>query len=152
MAQELLIRRNSSWSRDQITDYLDRSRIPIRIACNDDNGFPLVCSLWFVWREDELWCVTHEDSRLLQLLEHDNKCAFEIADNTTPYKGVRGQSRAQLDREAARFLLPQLIERYLGDTQSSLAKMLLGRIDEEVAIRLQPEWIVAWDYSTRMQD
>ena len=152
MPRELPLRRNSSWSSEQIVDYLGRARIPIRVACNGDNGFPLVCSLWFVWRDDALWCVTHEDAHLLQLLQHDNKCAFEIADNTSPYKGVRGQALAEFDRQAAKFLLPQLIERYLNDTQSKLAKWLLGRIDEEVAIRLPPEWIVAWDYSDRMQD
>jgi hypothetical protein len=46
--------------------------------------------------------------------------------------------------------LGELIDRYLGDRDSDLARWLLSRADGEVAIRLRPRWITSWDFSARM--
>lgn len=43
-----------------------------------------------------------------------------------------------------------LDERYLGTRDSHFAKWLIDRRDNEVAIRIVPSWITAWDYAQRM--
>ena len=48
-------------------------------------------------------------------------------------------------------MLGRLIDRYLGDRKSRLARWLLGRAEEELAIRIEPRWISAWDYTERMR-
>ncbi len=53
-------------------------------------------------------------------------------------------------RVSAGVVLDSLIRRYLGGTDSSLAQWLLGRIDEEVVLRIRPSWITSWDFSARM--
>jgi hypothetical protein len=44
----------------------------------------------------------------------------------------------------------QLIDKYLGDRTVPLAKWLLSRLDEEVAIRIDSLTVTSWDYSSRM--
>ena len=79
-----------------------------------------------------------------------NGIGFEIAGDTPPYFGVRGTGRAQLLPSDAATVLPQLIDKYLGDQTVPLAKWLLSRLDEEVAIRIDSLTLTSWDYSSRM--
>jgi hypothetical protein len=47
-------------------------------------------------------------------------------------------------------ILRLLIQRYLGDEESSLARWLLSRRASEVAIRIAPSHLHSWDYTRRM--
>ncbi len=118
-----------------------------------DEDFPALCSIWFEWNVEEgtLWCASHESSKLIKLLQKNPNCAFEVAPNDPPYKGVRGQGVATLMRKPAIEVLSRLIARYLGETDSSLARWLLSRQEGEFAICIKPVWLSAWDYSERMQ-
>ena len=145
------IRSTSAWDQQQIHAFLSGSRIPLRLACNAGQGFPLLNSLWFEQREGSLWCATHASSAIVPFLQRDPRCAFEIALNDPPYCGVRGQARALLTLDGAGELLQRLIERYLGDSNPALAAWLMSRADDEYAIRLDPTWLTSWDYRPRMQ-
>lgn len=141
----------SSWSSNGIDQFLTESTIPIRIAVQD-NDFPLICSVWFAYdpAKEVIYCVSHEKSYLMKLLRKTGRCAFEVAPNEPPYKGVRGKAEVRLLQDDSTELLTSLINRYLGDTSSGLAKWLLSRVSEEVIIEMSPQWITAWDYSARM--
>ncbi len=141
----------SAWDQIGIANFLEAATIPIRIAVQDGD-FPLICSVWFRYdrAQQRLFCVSHKASYLVKLLEQVGRCAFEIAPNEPPYRGVRGKAEVSLHANAAESLLRELIERYLDDTDSSLAKWLLGRVEDELVIELNPQWITAWDYSDRM--
>ena len=145
------IRKGSAWDAMRIEQYLMQSGVPARIACNAGHGFPLLNSLWYEYHDSSLWLATHASSTILDYLQRDSRCAFEIAVNEPPYRGVRGQARAEISRDGAGALLERLIARYLGDTNPDLARWLLGRADQEFLIRLRPTWLTAWDYSARMQ-
>ena len=141
----------SPWAQNAIDEFLESAVIPIRISVQDGD-FPLICSVWFVYDESRqsLLCASHESSYLVKLLKQTPRCAFEIAPNEPPYCGVRGKADVELHRDNIDSLLPNLIERYLGDTSSKLASWLLGRIEQELVLELKPRWITAWDYSDRM--
>lgn len=124
----------------------------MRLAANTDSGFPIVLSLWFLAEGDEILGAVHRDARIAERLRADPRCAFEIAPNEPPYLGVRGQATARLESDGAEALLERLLHRYLGTTESKLGRFLLGRADEELVIRLRPEWVGTWDYSERMKD
>jgi hypothetical protein len=47
-------------------------------------------------------------------------------------------------------ILRLLIQRYLSDEESSLARWLLGRRSSEVTIRVAPSHLHSWDYTNRM--
>jgi hypothetical protein len=140
--------RSGPWSADQIDAHLRSATIPIRLASS--GTYPLVQSLWFTFDGTALWCATPRDSVLSKRLVRANGVGFEIAGDTPPYLGVRGTGRAQLLPSDAATVLPQLIDKYLGDQTVPLAKWLLSRLDEEVAIRIDSLTLTSWDYSSRM--
>ena len=47
--------------------------------------------------------------------------------------------------------LKRLLERYEIASNSKLSAMLLSRIDQEVAIQIEPGRICSWDFSERMK-
>ena len=140
--------RSGPWSADQIDAHLRSATIPIRLASS--GTYPLVQSLWFTFDGTALWCATPRDSVLSKRLVRANGIGFEIAGDTPPYFGVRGTGRAQLLPLDAAAVLVQLIDKYLGDRTVPLAKWLLSRLDEEVAIRIDSLTVTSWDYSARM--
>jgi hypothetical protein len=130
--------------------YLRETVVPLRLACTTSAGWPLVLSLWYLYRDGALWCATSPAALILRHLDHDDRCGFEVAPNEPPYRGVRGQARATVLRGGGGSLLEELIQRYLGTTSSALARQLLARAAEEVAIRLTPTRLSSWDYRRRM--
>jgi len=88
---------------------------------------------------------------VVRYLERDARCAFEVAPEAPPYRGVRGQGDS--DRRgaarAARCCGIWLV-RYLGTADTPLGRWLLARAAEEVAIRIAPGRLSTWDYRARM--
>ena len=149
--REELIRSTSVWSAAEIRRFLASAEIPVRLACLASGGAPLLCSLWFLYDEDAIWCATPRSARLATLLAQDPRCAFEIAGDLMPYRGVRGQGTARLSRADGPAVLLRLIDRYLHTRESTFARWLISRQQDEVAVRIEPEWLTAWDFSARMQ-
>lgn len=139
------------WNAAEVAAYLDGARIPVRLACTRGADGPLIVSLWFEHRDGALWCATQNSSRTAKYLAQDDRCAFEIAGETLPYSGVRGQGRATLSEAEGPRVLARLIERYLGAEDSSFTRWLRSRAETEVAIRIDPTWITSWDFSERMK-
>ncbi len=146
------IRLTGPWTESRVQEFLAEACIPVRLAANTDSGFPIVISLWFLAEDEEILAVVHRDARIANRLEADARCAFEIAPDEPPYRGVRGQATASLDADGAAALLERLLDRYLGSTDSSLGRFLLARAEEELIVRLRPIWIASWDYTERMED
>lgn len=140
----------SDWNKTQIESFLLDTRVPVRIAVMDGE-YPLICSVWFEYGAGQIVCVSHKDSKLAQLLQQEKRCGFEIAANEPPYRGIRGKADVLISQDGVEARLNRLIERYLGDTNQSLADWLLGRVDDEYAFCLAPVWVTAWDYGGRME-
>jgi len=140
------------WSPPQIEQFLRQSVIPLRLACVGADGFPRVVSVWYLFRDGRFLSVSHRGSHLVALLRDNEKVGFEVAPEHPPYRGVRGQGIATLGCEGAAEVLDQVLVRYLGGTDSGLARWLLSRRDEEVLISVRPERLYSWDYRARMND
>lgn len=134
-----------------VARYLEQTRIPLRLAAVTESGWPLVLSLWFVLRRGSLWCATQRSAKIVRHLRADPRCAFEVAPEQPPYRGVRGQGRASLHPAHGKEILETLLDRYLGTTTSPLARQLLSKSDAEVAIEVKPVTLFSWDYSDRMK-
>jgi nitroimidazol reductase NimA-like FMN-containing flavoprotein (pyridoxamine 5'-phosphate oxidase superfamily) len=147
---EAALRQRGPWTTAEILHFLEQTLVPVRLAANGANGHPLLLSLWFAQRDGRIWCATQRDSRIATLLARDPRCAFEVAPESPPYRGVRGQALASLHEERGAETLSLLIDRYLGDRRSELARWLLGRAENETAIALEPRSLVSWDYRVRM--
>lgn len=150
-AKELPVSERSAWSADEIRRYLRETRTPLRLAVMV-NGSPMICSLWFHFENQTLWCATQEDSLVARAARAEPACGFEIANNDPPYHGVRGQGAVTVHSEGGAEHLERLIDRYLGSAESSLARWLMSRSDREVALEIRPRWLTAWDYGARMSD
>jgi hypothetical protein len=131
---------------------LDDTVVPMRLAVQTSTGFPLLLSLWFGREDGNLLAAVHRDSRIVRRLEQNPRCAFEVALNTPPYRGVRGQAEVDLDPQRGGEVLERLLLRYLGSLDSSLARWLLSRRADEVALVLRPVALESWDYGQRMSD
>ena len=145
------IHRNSAWSETQITHYLDESVTPIRIACNCADGYPIICSVWFVHHEGFLWAASHKNSHLVTTLKTNPKIGFEVATNDYPYHGVRGKADVELIRSEGESVLVKVLEKYLQGGNQNLTNWLMSRKHDEYAIKISPRSINAWDFSERME-
>ena len=139
-------------SLSEIEEFLNAVRIPVRLACKTESGWPMIVSLWFLHLDGQLFCATQKSAKVISYLEHDPRCAFEIAADIPPYCGVRGQAIASIDETKGPFILEQLLIRYLGDLNISLARKLLAKSDNEVSIVIKPRTLFTWDFTNRMKD
>jgi hypothetical protein len=139
------------WSADVIDQYLRTAVLPVRLASIAADGSPVVLSLWYLYEVGAIWCATQRTARIIARLEREPRCGFEIAADSIPYRGVRGRARATIDVHRGATLLPRLLNRYLGGTDSPLAARLLARAEHEVAICLDHMRVSTWDFTERMK-
>jgi len=144
------VRIKGPWQPSQIERFLADTRVPLRLACNGSSGHPVLVSLWFVPLEGKLWCATQRSANVVSHLARDPRCAFEVAEERSPYRGVRGQADATLLEERGESILRLLIDRYLDDPQCAFARWLLARAGNETAIAIEPRNLLSWDYTRRM--
>lgn len=143
------MKRKGPWKQVEIDRYLEDVRVPARIAVTGRRGRPIVVSAWFLWRDGAIWCASARSSAMVQALEADPRCGFEIAADAPPYCGVRGQGEAEI-LDGGEALLRELYRRYGGHEDHEFGRWLLGRDAEEVRIRIAPERMMSWDYRDRM--
>jgi len=144
------MKRSGPWSHEQVASFLAKTRIPLRLSCNGASGHPLLASLWYLPQDGRLWCATQRSARIAELLERDPRCAFEVAPDAPPYRGVRGRGLATLEPGRGEAVLEALIARYLEDPHSEFAAWLRSRADRETAIAIEPQRMTSWDFSERM--
>lgn len=140
------------WSPERTREYLEERTVPVRVATRTPGGRLWMLSLWYLFRDGALWCATSASADVVAFIEDDPGVAFEVSENEPPYMGVRGSAEATLSPDEDKSLLRELIARYLGGTDSRLARRLLDADREEVRIRIEPTRIHTWDYSERMRD
>jgi nitroimidazol reductase NimA-like FMN-containing flavoprotein (pyridoxamine 5'-phosphate oxidase superfamily) len=141
-----------AWNQDEIESFLDSQTIPLRLSYKTGDEATWIVSLWYQYRDGELYCATKSSADVVNDLKQSPRCSFEISTNEPPYKGVRGTVKAHLQDDTNKETLRSLIERYLGDTSSELAGSLLSSDRAETRIRLDIISIYSWDFTDRMKD
>lgn len=144
------ISKKSAWTQSEIEQFLADAKTPMRLAFNDLDGFPAVCSLWFFFDQGIFWAASHKNSHVVKMLKQSEKVSVEIATNEYPYKGVRGKANVDLSLDGADAVLNRLIDRYLVDGNNKLADWLLSRAADEYVMKITPRLLNAWDFSSRM--
>jgi len=142
------------WDRAGVAAFLADTHVPIRVACRTPAGGLWMLSLWYDFDPDtgEFVCATAAGADVVRYLRADDGVAFEVSTNDPPYQGVRGCGSAAIAPDDGKDVLRSLLERYLGGTDSSLARRLLSPDRDEVAIRIDPERCYSWDFTERMRD
>lgn len=132
--------------------YFSETKIPLRLACANDSGWPIVLSLWFLYEDGFLYCATPRNAIVVAYLLAEPRCSYEVAADQPPYCGVRGRALAVIDENRGLEILERLLYRYLGGTDNKLAQKLLTRSTTEVAIKLELISAYSWNFSNRMAD
>ena len=137
---------------EEIDKFVPDSKIPIRIAFMKSANLPAVISLWYVCNDGKIYCASQKTAKIVSYLKKNPACGFEIAADKPPYKGMRGEGTARILNETGAYVLDLLIEKYLGEKESTLSKLLRNNSKTEVAIEITPQKIFHYDYSKRMKD
>lgn len=137
------------WDRARVDEFLESARIPVRLGCRTPADEPWIVTLWFAW-DGAIHCATGADADVVEFIAHDDRVSFDVSTNDTPYRGVRGRGVATVSPDDGKARLRELMERYLGDTDSKLGERLLAADREEVHVRIDPDRLHSWDYSGRM--
>ena len=127
------------------------TKIPIRIGFIKPNGAPSIISLWYIDIDGKIYCATQKTAKIIQYLETNPSCGFEIASDQPPYKGSRGEGIVKIIPSKGPEILKLLIKKYLGEKESTLSKFLRGHSQNEIAIEITPTKIFHYDYSKRMK-
>lgn len=142
---------DGAWTEDQLDDFLEESRIPIRLATHRGDGSLWMVALWYRYRDDSFECATWANAHIVRFLQGDSEVAFDISTNRPPYRGVRGNGTATLSPDKNKATLRALVDRYLGDADSSLGEWLLSDAREEIRVHIYPNELYSWDYTDRMR-
>ena len=131
------------------------SKLNIQLATIDEEGYPNVQPVWFIYENGRLYTGTQKTTKKVQNIQKNpDKIYFSIDDENFPYKGVKGRGAATISEDVQRNL--QVIEKinlkYLGTQEHPLAKMLVdnARNGIEVVIEITPKFFSAWDFSKGM--
>jgi nitroimidazol reductase NimA-like FMN-containing flavoprotein (pyridoxamine 5'-phosphate oxidase superfamily) len=139
----------------EMIQFLIDSDIPVRLSCVSSSNWPIVISLWYVYKNEKLFCATQNTSKIISYLKHSPKCGFEIAGDRFPYRGVRGYGIASILPDKGEDILRMLLEKYFkGKETSALYKLLLSEkhLQNEVAIEIMPFRTFEWNYKRRMSN
>jgi len=131
--------------------FIQKMEIPLRLSCLTQSGWPMIVSLWYLYQDGKFYLATPKKAKIVGYLSNEPRCAFEISNEKPPYRGIRGQGRSKIDMEKGGEILEILIERYLGNLNTPLAKELLSKRKNEVAIEITPYRMFTWDFTERMK-
>ncbi|MGI9566605.1 MAG: pyridoxamine 5'-phosphate oxidase family protein [Nitrosopumilus sp.] len=137
---------------EQINRFIPDVKIPIRLGFIKSNNVPAVISLWYVCNGSKIYCAVQKTAKIVAYLQKSPICGFEIAADKPPYKGMRGEGTVQILNETGAYVLDLLIDKYLGEKESTLSKFLKNNSKTEVALQITPQKIFNYDYSERMKD
>ena len=137
---------------EEINKCIPDQKIPIRVAFIKSSGVPTVVSLWYMYNDDKIYCAAQKTAKIVSYIQKNSVCGFEIAAYKPPYKGIRGEGIVKILNETGEYVLEILINKYLGEKESTLSKLLRKNSKTEIAIEITPQKIFNYDYSKRMKD
>jgi len=140
----------SAWTAAQAVEFLETTRVPLRLSTLDAEGYPHITSLWSLYVDGHWLCCTQRSALACQHLRRNPRVGFEIAVCAPPYRGLSGQGEASVLDEDATSLLEQLADRFLEGRDRRLREWLLSRVDTEVVLRITPRRVTSWDFKRRM--
>lgn len=142
--------RTEGWSEREALAFLESALVPLRLAFTGPDSRPRLVSLWYDWREGAFWLATPATAFSARQISENPTCAYEVSTNHPPYRGVRGTGTAVSVADRGQEWLAVLVERYLSERNASLRDSLLQAARSEVAIKIVPTSMFAWDFSSRM--
>lgn len=128
---------------EELDAFLDEERV-LRLATVDDDGWPAVAPVWFVWHAGAFWVWNLERAKRTPRLRSGTRCAFTV-DGGHEYVELRGASgrldyRFVPDEEVPEDVRRGFSRRYLGTDEP------LQPADHHAWIRFEPTTLATWDF------
>ena len=133
------------------------SKLNIQIATIDQEGYPTIQPLWFLYDKDsgKIYTATQKMTKKVQNIRRNpDKIYFSVDDENYPYKGVKGKAVARISEDIQENIsvVRKINTKYLGTLEHPLAKMIIENTTKgiEVVIEIIPKFFSAWDFSKAM--
>jgi nitroimidazol reductase NimA-like FMN-containing flavoprotein (pyridoxamine 5'-phosphate oxidase superfamily) len=128
---------------EDLDAFLTEERV-LRLATLDDEGWPAVVPLWFVWHEEAIWVWNLTRARRTRRLREGTRCAFTV-DAGVEYVELRGASgRLEYafvdDDDVPVGVRTAFAVKYLGTEEP------LEPADHHQWIRMVPTTLRSWDF------
>lgn len=143
-------------TEDEVNQFL-QSKLNIQIATVDDEGFPMIQPVWFLYdkQSGKIYTGTQKTTKKVQnIRKNPDKVYFSIDDENFPYKGVKGRASATISGDAEKNLpiIEKINLKYLGTLEHPLAKMLMENTKNGIAVvvEITPKFLSAWDFGKAM--
>jgi nitroimidazol reductase NimA-like FMN-containing flavoprotein (pyridoxamine 5'-phosphate oxidase superfamily) len=134
-------------TESEVERFLLEGKLNIQIATIDEEGYPIVQPIWFVFNRDtrKIYSGTPKATRKIENIKRNpDKVHFSIDDENFPYKGVKGRAEARIIQGSNEILpiLETINMKYLGTNDHPIAQMILdnARKGEQVVIELTPKF------------
>jgi nitroimidazol reductase NimA-like FMN-containing flavoprotein (pyridoxamine 5'-phosphate oxidase superfamily) len=132
-----------SMSPDELEAFLAEERV-LRLATLDEDGWPAVVPVWFVWHDGAFWVWNLNRAKRTARLEAGTRCAF-VVDGGSAYAELRGASGRLTAAAVADDRVPLAVrrrfsQRYLGSDHP------LEPADHHTWFRFTPETVNTWDF------
>lgn len=133
------------------------SKLNIQIATIDQEGYPTIQPLWFLYDKDsgKIYTATQKMTKKVQNIRRNpDKIYFSVDDENYPYKGVKGKAVARISEDIQEnvSVVRKINTKYLGTLEHPLAKMIIENTTKgiEVVIEIIPKFFPAWDFGKAM--
>jgi nitroimidazol reductase NimA-like FMN-containing flavoprotein (pyridoxamine 5'-phosphate oxidase superfamily) len=136
-------------SERETLEFLQNEVHLLRIGIVDNDGYPLVHPVWFVYENEKFLIVSERNSAKVKILNKNNKVYF-VVDNVTEENGpigVRGRGVAKIidDSNYAQEVMRKLILRYMRSLERPIAKKLMESAkSDSVVIEVYPKFLGTW--------
>jgi nitroimidazol reductase NimA-like FMN-containing flavoprotein (pyridoxamine 5'-phosphate oxidase superfamily) len=128
---------------EELDDFLTEERV-LRLATVDDEGWPAVVPLWFVWHDGAIWIWNLTRSKRTRRLHEGTRCAVTVDTGReyTDLRGVTGRvDHAHVpDDEVPVAVRAAFSRKYLGTDEP------LEPADHHEWFRLDPHALRSWDF------
>src|SRR6187200_2235842 len=126
------------------------SKLNIQIATIDQEGYPTIQPLWFLYDKDsgKIYTATQKMTKKVQNIRRNpDKIYFSVDDENYPYKGVKGKAVARISEDIQENIsvVRKINTKYLGTLEHPLAKMIIENTTNgiEVVIEIIPKFFSA---------
>jgi general stress protein 26 len=133
------------------------SKLNVQIATIDQEGYPTIQPLWFLYDKDsgKIYTATQKMTKKVQNIRRNpDKIYFSVDDENYPYKGVKGKAVARISEDIQEniSIVRKINIKYLGTLEHPLAKMIIENTTKgiEVVIEIIPKFFSAWDFGKAM--
>jgi PPOX class probable F420-dependent enzyme len=112
------------------------------LATIDDDGFPQLTEVWFLYDEDDVKVSVNTSRAKLRNLEQRPQCSLLVLDLQNPYRYLELRGRARVEADSDRSFAAKVGEKYDADLTA-----YDGPEDGRVVITIEPEKIYPVDMS-----